>query len=62
MKYAGGATVDYEGTCTGSIRGKEMPSPTLCKTAILITYTIPEESDSGPYRAVGPGGEANAGQ
>ena len=48
MKYADGATIDYEGTCTGSIRVKGQPSPTLCKTAILITYSIPEESDRGP--------------
>jgi|AP95_1055475.scaffolds.fasta_scaffold09858_3 hypothetical protein len=48
MKYADGATIDYEGTCTGSIRAKGQPSPTLCNTAILVTYTIPEASDRGP--------------
>ncbi len=48
MKYADGATIDYEGTCTGSIRVTGRPLPTLCKTAILITYSIPEESDRGP--------------
>ncbi len=48
MKYTDGATIDYEGICTGSIRAKGQPSPTLFKTAILITYTIPEELDRGP--------------
>jgi len=48
MKFSDGPTIDYEGMCTGSIRGKGMPSPTLCKTTILITYSIPGESDHGP--------------
>ncbi len=48
MKYADGSTIDYEGTCTGSIRVTGRTAPTLCKTRILITYTISEESDRGP--------------
>ena len=48
MKYAHGATIDYEGMCTGSIRVTGRSAPTPCKTTILITYTIPEESDRGP--------------
>ncbi len=48
MKYAHGATIDYEGICTGSIRVTGQPSPTICKTAILITFTIPDASDRGP--------------
>ena len=48
MKFSDGPTIDYQGMCTGSIRVKGQLSPTLCKTAILITYTIPEESDRGP--------------
>ena len=43
MKFSEGATIDYDGMCTGSIRTSG--HQTLCKTAILITYTIPEEPD-----------------
>ncbi len=48
MKYTNGATIDYEGMCTGSIRVTARPAPTPCKTTILITCTIPEESDRRP--------------
>ncbi len=46
VKFSDGPTIDYEGMCTGSIRASA--PETLCKTKILITYTIPEESDRGP--------------
>ncbi len=45
VKFSDGATIDYEGMCTGSIRAHTQE--TLCKTSILITYTIPEESPVG---------------
>ena len=40
MKYADGATIDYEGTCTGTIRASARER--FCNAEILITYTIPE--------------------
>ena len=58
MKFSDGATIDYEGLCTGSTR----PPEVLCRTSILITFTIPEESDRSPRsqvhdpkRQAGPG-------
>ena len=41
-KFSDGDAIDYEGMCTGSIRDPSRPSDTLCKTSILITFTIPE--------------------
>ena len=46
LKYADGATIDYEGTCTGTIRASAPER--FCNAEILITYTIPEEPDRGP--------------
>ncbi len=48
LKYSDGATLDYEGTCTGSISASAPER--FCNTAILITYTIPEEPDRDPVK------------
>ena len=41
LQHSDGATIDYEGTCTGKFR-----SPVgLCKTLLLLTVTIPKEED-----------------
>lgn len=39
LKYSEGATIDYAGTCMGTLRA----SNDLCNTSLIITITLPEE-------------------
>ncbi len=46
LQHSDGATIDYEGTCTG-----RLVSPVgFCKESLLIKVTIPEEMGDVPPR------------